>query len=39
VTAAFGVRNGALLRLARRHRLAVPTHSAFHQIIRIMEPR
>lgn len=30
---------GALLRLARRHRLAVPTHSAFHQIIRIMEPR
>lgn len=30
---------GALLRLARRHRVAVPTHSAFHQIIRIMEPR
>lgn len=30
---------GALLRLARRHRLAVPTHAAFHQIIRIMQSR
>jgi 2-dehydropantoate 2-reductase len=30
---------GALLRLARRHRLAVPTHAAFRQIIRIMESR
>jgi 2-dehydropantoate 2-reductase len=30
---------GALIRLARRHRLRVPTHMAFHQIIRIMEPR
>lgn len=30
---------GALIRLARRHRLPVPTHMAFHQIIRIMEPR
>jgi len=30
---------GTLLRLARRHRLAVPTHSAFRQIIRIMEAR
>lgn len=31
--------SGALLRLARRHRLAVPTHAAFRQIIRIMEAR
>ena len=30
---------GALLRLARRHRLAVPTHAAFHRLIRVMEPR
>lgn len=30
---------GALLRLARRRRLAVPTHAAFHRIIRIMEAR
>ena len=28
---------GALLRLARRHRLAVPTHAAFHRLIRVME--
>ena len=28
---------GALLRLARRHRLAVPTHVAFHRLIRVME--
>jgi 2-dehydropantoate 2-reductase len=28
---------GALLRLARRHRLAVPTHAAFHQLIDVME--
>ncbi len=30
---------GALMRLARRHRLSVPTHAAFFQIIRIMERR
>jgi 2-dehydropantoate 2-reductase len=35
----IGEITGALLRLARRHRLAVPTHAAFHQIIRIMETR
>ena len=28
---------GALLRLARRHRVAVPTHHAFYQLIRIIE--
>jgi 2-dehydropantoate 2-reductase len=28
---------GALLRLARRHRVAVPTHAAFHRLIRVME--
>jgi len=28
---------GALLRLARRHRLAVPTHAALHRLIRVME--
>lgn len=28
---------GALLRLARRKRLAVPTHEAFFQLIRVME--
>jgi 2-dehydropantoate 2-reductase len=28
---------GALLRLARRHRVAVPTHASFHRIIRVME--
>jgi 2-dehydropantoate 2-reductase len=30
---------GALLRLARRHRLAVPTHAAFYRLICVMEPR
>jgi 2-dehydropantoate 2-reductase len=30
---------GALLRLARRHRLAVPTHTAFYRLIRVMEQR
>ncbi len=30
---------GALLRLARRHRVNVPTHVAFYQLIRIMEAR
>ena len=30
---------GALLRLARRHRLSVPTHRAFYQLIRVMEAR
>jgi len=28
---------GALLRLARKHGLAVPTHAAFHRLIRVME--
>ena len=28
---------GALLRLARRHRVAVPTHAAFHRLICVME--
>jgi 2-dehydropantoate 2-reductase len=28
---------GALLRLARRHRVAVPTHLAFHRLISVME--
>ena len=28
---------GALLRLARKHRLAVPTHAALHRLIRVME--
>jgi 2-dehydropantoate 2-reductase len=28
---------GALLRLARGHRVAVPTHAAFHRLIRVME--
>ena len=28
---------GALLRIARRHRLPVPTHTAFHVLIRVME--
>ncbi|HEY7242225.1 MAG TPA: ketopantoate reductase C-terminal domain-containing protein [Burkholderiales bacterium] len=28
---------GALLRLARKHRLAVPTHAALHGLIRVME--
>jgi 2-dehydropantoate 2-reductase len=28
---------GALLRMARRHRLAVPTHAAFHRLIDVME--
>ena len=28
---------GALLRMARRHRLAVPTHAALHRLIRVME--
>ena len=28
---------GALLRLAHRHRVAVPTHAAFHLLIRVME--
>ena len=28
---------GALLRLARKHRIAVPTHAAFHRLIRVME--
>ena len=28
---------GALLRMARRHRLAVPTHSALHRLIRVIE--
>src|SRR5262249_32524511 len=30
---------GALLRMARRHRLAVPTHAAFHRLIDVMERR
>ena len=30
---------GALLRLARRHRVTVPTHVAFHRLISVMEPR
>ena len=30
---------GALLRLARKHRLAVPTHAAFYRLIRVMEAR
>jgi 2-dehydropantoate 2-reductase len=28
---------GALLRLARKHRLAAPTHAALHRLIRVME--
>jgi len=28
---------GALLRMARRHRLAAPTHAAFYRLIRVME--
>jgi 2-dehydropantoate 2-reductase len=28
---------GALLRLARKHRVAVPTHTAFHRLIDVME--
>jgi 2-dehydropantoate 2-reductase len=31
--------SGALLRLARRQRVNVPTHAAFYQLIRIMEAR
>jgi 2-dehydropantoate 2-reductase len=30
---------GALLRMARRHRVAVPTHTAFHRLIRVIEAR
>jgi len=30
---------GALLRLARRHRLPAPTHAAFRQLVRVLEPR
>jgi 2-dehydropantoate 2-reductase len=30
---------GALLRLARRHRLAVPTHAALHRLIHVIERR
>jgi 2-dehydropantoate 2-reductase len=30
---------GSLLRLARRHGVAVPTHAAFHRLIRVIEPR
>jgi len=30
---------GALLRLAREHGVAVPTHTAFHRLIRVMERR
>ena len=30
---------GALLRLARRHRLSVPTHAAFYRLICVMEPQ
>jgi 2-dehydropantoate 2-reductase len=30
---------GALLGLARRHRLPVPTHAAFYRLIRVMERR
>jgi 2-dehydropantoate 2-reductase len=30
---------GALLRLARRHRVAVPTHRALYEVIRVMESR
>jgi 2-dehydropantoate 2-reductase len=29
--------SGALLRMARRYKLAVPTHAAFHSLIRVME--
>ena len=29
---------GALLRLARRHRVAVPTHAAFYRLIGVMQP-
>jgi len=28
---------GALLRMGRRHRLTLPTHAAFHRMVRIME--
>jgi 2-dehydropantoate 2-reductase len=28
---------GALLRLARKNRVAVPTHGAFHRLIRVIE--
>jgi 2-dehydropantoate 2-reductase len=28
---------GALLRMARKHRVAVPTHAAFHRLIGVME--
>jgi len=28
---------GVLLRLARRHRIAVPTHAAFHRLVRLLE--
>jgi 2-dehydropantoate 2-reductase len=31
--------SGALLRLARKHGVAVPTHTAFHRLIRVMEQR
>jgi 2-dehydropantoate 2-reductase len=30
---------GALLRLARKHGVAVPTHAAFHRLVRVMERR
>jgi 2-dehydropantoate 2-reductase len=30
---------GALLRLARRHQVAVPTHRAFYRLIRVIEQR
>jgi 2-dehydropantoate 2-reductase len=30
---------GALLRLARKNRVAVPTHAAFHRLIRVIEQR
>jgi 2-dehydropantoate 2-reductase len=30
---------GALLRMARRHRFAVPTHAALHRLIRVIERR
>jgi 2-dehydropantoate 2-reductase len=31
--------SGALLRMARRHKVAVPTHRAFYGLIRVMEQR
>jgi ketopantoate reductase len=30
---------GALLRLARRHRIAAPTHAAFYRLIQLAAPR